>query len=248
MNLEAIKSGLIKFIERHRIAFNFLSSRHSQILELAALAATTYHYRVRGYAIHAENTNKGTFRLKATAKGEPSSFSWFVAERSSDVFEIHANLPVVGAYGSDRGVYVVDVGVTRSGWTPDPDACEAVRNEYLVTFVEAKALVVYPMLLAQFVGIVHEIKPTFLGERRPRGFVRAGHVDPTLVSLGYLNGIAESIYNAYPKRGYKIRVIPHFDVVVSVCRRESVSPWDRVPQMTRQRERRRRLASITTVQ
>jgi hypothetical protein len=36
------------------------------------------------------------------------------------------------------------------------------ENDQLMTFIESKSLTVYPMLLAQFVGIALEIKPAFV--------------------------------------------------------------------------------------
>ena len=123
---------------------------------------TSEHYRLTGSSVNIENGKNGFFSVKLSARGNPYNFSWFTCTRSDAAFEIHANLAVGGAH-KDKAVYVVDVAVVKPNKIPrakgnTPWVC--LDNANLVTFVEVKKLVVYPMLLAQFIGIVHEIKPS----------------------------------------------------------------------------------------
>lgn len=96
------------------------------------------------------------------------------------------NLLVRGAH--DEGVYCVDVGLVQPGVIPDTVSRKqkwiCVENESLITFAEVKRLVVYPMLLAQFIGIVHKIRPAFLEAPAPGGFDRYLHLPPTLMDVG----------------------------------------------------------------
>jgi hypothetical protein len=71
------------------------------------------------------------------------------------------------------------------------------------------------MLLAQFVGIVLEIKPAFIGRRRPRFHVVQDHFDPAMVALGSFSSTAAAIVDHYPGRGYRINVVPRFDAEVA---------------------------------
>lgn len=103
--------------------------------------------------------------MKLGSRGYPWNFSWFTCEGRGKTFELHSNLSVYSEYRRDNGVYVVDVGVAKGGVLPrsaPSSGWRAVENQHLVTFAEAKALVIYPMLLAQFIGIVTEITPIFL--------------------------------------------------------------------------------------
>jgi hypothetical protein len=63
----------------------------------------------------------------------------------------------------------------------------------------------------QFVGIVLEVKPTFVSGRRPRGHIVQDHFDPTMVALGSFSGNAHRIVQRYPQRGYRINVVASFD-------------------------------------
>lgn len=113
-------------------------------------------------------------------------------------FEIHTNLPVSDAIGTPGARYVVDVAVAEPGEIPQakPEkgeaSFEALDNLNLITFIEAKSLVVYPMLIAQFIGIVHELLPSFLKEAAPADFDVRNHFYPSLVSLGYLHEVGAS--------------------------------------------------------
>lgn len=226
MNVTAIKNQLRRFIKRYNTQFDNMGKRQSQLLELSALVIATQHYRKSGYQIVAKNLRAGEFRVKTGAPGKPFNFSWFEAKKNDDVIiEIHANFPIKSYYTLDNGIYVVDVGVIKAGHLPqtkrDKKDWKAMENDKLLTFIEAKKLVIYPMLLAQFIGIVHEIKPNFLGGRRPNGFLRDHHFDPALVSVGYVHGTSASIIDGYDRRGFKINIVPNFDVEVAKLRGDS---------------------------
>ncbi len=225
MDIRAVQNALRAFIKSHRTQFENLSSHGTHLLEMAGLAVVSEHYRRSGYHTEAENLFENRFRVKTGSRGYPHNFSWFVATRGSDKFEIHSNLAVAGHYGEDGGIYVVDVGVIRSGSTrtkADWKRFGAVDNSDLETFVEAKKLVVYPMLIAQFIGIVHELKPQFLRGQRPHKFLQQDHFYPLLISIGHLHGTAERITHALTKRRLLIHILPHFDITLAKMRGD---PW-----------------------
>ena len=125
--------------------------------------------------------------------------------------ELHMNLMVRSAH--DAGVYCVDVGIVEAGTIPaakptgtGPWLC--LENQHLVTFAEVKKLVIYPMLLAQFLGIVHEIKPGFLTSNCG---LKLPHISPMLIALGHFSGNAGIIVANYPHRGIHITVVENFD-------------------------------------
>lgn len=214
MDVETIKRGLTGFIRSHRTQFDDLAKSESALLEIGALALATQHYEREHYKVVARNLRGGEFRVKTTSSGRPENFSWFEVFRGSTHLELHANLPVRSAYGLDQGVYVVDVAVVRGGAVPlpSPKTWRAVDSDTLITFIEAKKLVIFPMLLAQFIGIVHELRPNFLvAPRRPYGFVAQGNFDPALVSIGYLHGISAGIERSFSDRNTRVRVVPSMD-------------------------------------
>ena len=217
MDVEKIKAALQGLIRRHRTVFERLSGRETQLLEIGALVLAAEHYKSHGYVVRMDNLQANRFRVKLGSRGKPFNFSWYAVSRGEEKFEIHSNLPVVGAH-NDGGIYVVDVAVVKAGGLPPPTKRElrrdwkAMENDVLVTFIEVKKLVVYPMLLAQFYGIVHEIKPAFV---ETQAADNADHFYPALVSIGYLSATSVQIRDGYKKRGFRLNVIPTFDDYIS---------------------------------
>jgi hypothetical protein len=228
MNVSRISGNLRAFIKAHGRQFSEIPRRESALLELGALVLSSEHYRLKGYTIQIENQQKGRFSVKLSSRGHPYNFSWFTCQKDKRKYEIHANLSVAGAHG-DGAIYVVDVAVTKADKIPKsrpkrPWLC--AKNSDLITFAECKKLVVYPMLLAQFVGIVHEIKPSFLGisnkqQRNPR------HFYPALLSTGYLTPNSSKILTGFGQRQYRLCVIHNCEKHLSDLQNgsASVSPF-----------------------
>ena len=173
MQADEVRRRLTRFFQARSTILENLARREHQLLELLSLTAVVRHYEAGGFRTIPQNLRAGRFRVKLSSKGYPWNFSYFELIRDGEVFEIRANIAVHGASTEDDGCYVVDVGVVQSGVIPTSrpkDAMWVVGNEALLTFVEAKDLVIYPMLLAQFIGIVHELLPRFIHQARPDGY------------------------------------------------------------------------------
>jgi hypothetical protein len=228
MDVDAVKAGLQALATRHRFTLLRYGARQAQVLEIAGLLSAAQHYHLAGYGVTAENLDPGdVFKVKLSTSRYPRRYSYFsVQDEGIDRWEIFGNLPVLGNYTTDGASYVVDVGVARAGSVKEVKAWPGLPNSELVTFAEVKNLVVYPMLLAQFVGIVHEITPGFLRGRLPWGFKRDRHFMPALITVGYLHKTAARIVHQYPIRGYRVKV--SFNLDDFVARRgwanSSVSP------------------------
>lgn len=220
VDAEEIAKSLRRFVQRYNTEFQKLSTRKSQLLEIGALMIAAQHYDLSGYDVHVRNLRKGQIRVKLGTRGDPWNFSWFEASKNGRSFEIHTNLPVADALATKGAKYVADVVVVPGDVVPHekPQAgqkWEMLANSDLITFIEAKALVIYPMLIAQFIGIVHELKPGFLEGKRPNGFKQAQHFDPALVSLGYLHGTCRHIVGGFKGRRVYIRIVDEFDRAIA---------------------------------
>jgi hypothetical protein len=97
---------------------------------------------------------------------------------------------------------------------------ECIPNDALLSFAEVKRLVVYPMLIAQFIGIVHEIKPEFLGPPIRNGFGSGGHIPPTLIALGTFSGNSKAIVEAFVRRKFQIHVAENYDMRLAQARKD----------------------------
>ena len=186
MNLEAIAASLESFVSKHQVTFQNLGTRQTQILELAATVGVIRHYSASGFAVSIQNPSaNNVFVLKSSTRGHPADYSRVQCVRGGHEIEIHTNLLVRGAH--DEGIYCVDVAVVRVDVVPHvktKDKWRCVENADLVSFGEAKKLVIYPMLLAQFLGIVHEIRPEFLLPQPRPDFGPGGYLPPVLMALG----------------------------------------------------------------
>lgn len=217
MDLAKIKAAVRRVIRRHAEAFEAIGSNQSKLLELASITGFAVHYKAKDFAVRVHNPRgKAYFAIKASTSGDPWNFSYFSARKEDLAVELHMNLKVRSAH--DTGVYCVDVGVVTADAIPKAKPAErwdCLPNDALVTFGEAKKLVVYPMLLAQFVGIVHEIKPAFL---RPLTIPQGDHPAPTLIALGHFSGNARAIVDAYRTRNISVNIAANYDVRLASVR------------------------------
>ncbi|MEQ8690196.1 MAG: hypothetical protein RIC89_05080 [Pseudomonadales bacterium] len=222
MDVDAVSTIIKSFLRKHKQTTYQLSTNQSKALELAVTIGVTEHYRSNGYEVSVVNPpkNPSAFVVKTSTRGYPWNFSKILIARDSRLYEAHMNLMVSSAH--DDGHYCVDVGVVKAGLVPDKQPAKpwkCAENDSLVTFAEVKKLVVYPMLLAQFVGIVHEILPSFIGGRLPYGFMSGDHLLPALASLGHFSGNATTIVNAYKKRNIRVAIATNFDIQIARVRR-----------------------------
>jgi hypothetical protein len=231
VDVAAVEDAIAEFARRHRVDFEATARRQSQWLEFGALVVVSQHYQRKGFAVRPMNLIAGRFKVKLSSRGRPRNFSWFEVSTPTGRFEMHSNLAVQGAY-DDGGVFVVDVGVVRAGAVSErPGGALSCDHRDLVTFAEVKALTVYPMLLAQFVGIVHELLPRCLPpvSRRPHGFHRQGHFDPALLSLGHFSGTSRLVADGFQARKYRLQVVPALDVKLAVLRGDPTAPSPLAP-------------------
>lgn len=189
---------------------------------------TSEHYRLQNYSVKVVNDKKGLFHAKLTSNGHPYNFSWFECERDSTTAEIHSNLAVAGAH-KDGAIYVVDVAVVKGNKVPHAKPkkkWKCLANSDLITFAEVKKLNIYPMLLAQFVGIVHEIKPKSLLGQMPSP-KKQSHFCPALISLGYLSGTSNKIIAGFSQRKYRLSIVHTFDAHIAQMKKgkATISPF-----------------------
>jgi hypothetical protein len=213
MDADLVSAELKSFFRTRKAPLSALSRQHSKVLEAGAAAYVARHYELKNYSVQPQSRNRGLFHVKPSAGGNFANYSWFECVRGNEQHAVRINVPVVSAFGVDDGVYVVDIAVTPLN---PPTATfdgspPAIANSDLLTFGEVKALRMYPMGLAHFIGIVHELQPRFITGRRRRGFVPSGHFDPTLFALGTLTPNSTRIVSHYRKRGMRLNIIPMFD-------------------------------------
>lgn len=226
MIIDEVENAVRRVLKRHPEALKAVASSQSKLLELAAVTGVAEHFKHLGFEIKvAGKTPSGAFLVKTSTRGYPWNFSRFEIASDGEKMEIHMNLMVRGAH--DEGVYCVDVGVVSAGVIPTKKSKEkwvCAPNKSLISFAEAKKLVIYPMLLAQFIGIVHELMPSFLKKSKKRP-AKNPHLPPALIVLGHYSGNSAKIVSAYKKRGINVMIAESYDYRLMRARKEKISPF-----------------------
>lgn len=211
MNVADLEKSIKQIIKDHAEAFKQIGSSQPKLLELAAVTGVAQHYKSQGYSVKVVNPKgKKSFSVKTSTRGFPWNFSRIHVSNGTDSAELHMNLLVRSAH--DEGIYCVDVGVVKQTFIPNEKpkgTWTCLDNDHLLTFAEVKKLVVYPMLLAQFIGIVHEIKPGFLSSPCP---LNPPHLPPILIALGHFSGNASVIVNGYASRDIHVTIAHNYDI------------------------------------
>jgi len=78
------------------------------------------------------------------------------------------------------------------------------------------------MLLAQFIGIVHEITPSRL-KKLKAGLPADNHFPPSLITLGYLTATSSKALKGFAKRKFRVCVVHNFDMYLLQMRRGETS-------------------------
>jgi hypothetical protein len=247
MGRRELAKALEKVILQYNETFGLLSKKDGALLELSAMMLAVQHYEQLNYKVKPiisddvrKEGKRVAFKPKWGTRGKPRKHSWWEIERDGEKYEIHMNAPVWDGISGKTGVYVVDVAVIKKeAVTTDDERYKAVtgfNNNDLITFMEAKSFPIYPMLVAHFLGIVHEIKPWALNGKTPYRFLKESHFDPTLLSRGVPKVNVGNLLRSLSKRKIKVRVIHNFEVYVqrgnlgkttkpSVLARNKTSVW-----------------------
>lgn len=224
MEIVELVESIRKVVADHIGALREIGESQTKLLELASVTGVVQHFAALGYDAQVSNPTGSTFRVKTSTRGFPWNFSYFTLQSGNEKIEVHMNLMVRSA--RDEGIYCVDVAVVKPGTILNPGKGQkwvCVENEALLSFAEAKKLVVYPMLLAHFIGIVHEVKPGYLSVSKEKVF---GLLPPVLITLGNFSGNSKAIVSNYPARDISVVIAENYDIRLARVRAGSfVSPF-----------------------
>ena len=236
IDFNRVANQVSDFLSRHKIHLHKITSKSTNVFEAFCFVLFVRYYEVAGYELKPQNMLDGKFRFKYNTRGYPWNYSYFVAtsessEQNQDstiLFEIRHNLKVAGAWIEKQAeetyppMFALDIAVVKPNSLPHLKRGQKrekekywAENNHLITFGEAKKLTAYPMLLAQFLGIVHEIKPEFLNpeEARASATISQQHPPPTLFTANHLTEGTKKVLQSFEERGFSVRVIEN--VVIS---------------------------------
>lgn len=219
MTLSKLAIEVSNAIREHKTTFTDINRRRTSLLELSALMLAVQHYERNGYkAIPRFGEQHKVFRPKWGSGGIPRKYSWWELTRDGSAYEAHLNAPVWDGHGGETATFVVDVGIITAEanivFDPEKKKLLGFKNDDMATFIESKGIPIFPMLIAQFVGIVHEIVPWAIIGKTPRGFLQKSHFDPALVSNGYPRANTSRLLSGLADRRIRVRVVPAFEQYV----------------------------------
>lgn len=239
--LTGLRNKVHDFLAMHRTEATQVASSLPHVFEAICYVLVLRYFESDGYRVEARRLIDGKFRFKYNTNGDPWNYSYFVVLRQDPatnicvpIAEVWHNQLVAGSWckaidlDGEVPLFAADVAVVRPNSVPTEDRPKRrkgipqpkprtwVRNEDLLTFGEAKCLVAYPMLLAQFFGIVHEIKPAFLEDRASND--EAPLLYPILFTDNILTKGAKKVILSFVNRGLTISVVPN----VSLAKEEEL--------------------------
>jgi hypothetical protein len=226
VNFSNLQQRTEDFLASHKTAIQNVTKNHNNIFEVSCFVVIAQYYEHIGYCLQIKNPVDGKFRFRYNTNGFPWRYSYLVActkENNQPVFEIWHNQKVAGEWSTDVDernfpLFALDIAVIKPGALPANLNFKSkgtgervwVNNDDLITFGEAKNLVGYPMLIAQFLGVVHEIKPSFLHEHIgnvPNDFYEHRHLPPSLITSGNMLSGALRVIKSFKDRNIEIIVI-----------------------------------------
>lgn len=197
------------FLSRHSSLFRSQGTRISHFFEMSCYNYVVKFYETNGFKVTPQNLQRGTFRYKISAVGNPENFSHFLVSKKVKEtlyeFEIHHNLSIECAYEKDI-FYTADISVIKKGsieridpptYSVKRSCCKSVNLE---TFFEVKHLSPFPELLFSFTGI----PDSFLIKEHRSKIIQ--HLAPSLLMSGRANFHSEKI-KSYLEKRYSINII-----------------------------------------
>lgn len=210
VDANAIGLTLRRFFKDEKEELSKFGSTINQVFESFVLASLATRYEKNGWGLTVVNPESQALssikelRLKFSTRGRPSAYTYFRCERSGEVVEIRHQLRVATRFHEDGqrppSNIVLDVAVIVPSDLSAYDTDQAVPNELLITFGEAKHMSAFAELIASFLGVVHEMQPERLTSRR----TTPTHPSPFLFVSGYLMRTARGLVQTVKKRQYDL--------------------------------------------
>jgi hypothetical protein len=217
LDVKATKDQIRGLFEEKKQSISHFGSKINQVFEAFVLCATIRWYEDHGWDVSIRNpVDRDTklpsqvIRLKFSTRGKPSNYTYASCQKGTSRVEVRHQLRV--ATYSERSPYLnANICLDVAAIEPDEDGVtffksdDAVPNNRLKTFGEAKHMPAYAELIASFIGMVHELQPDRLKCVR-RGTWNNDHPAPFLYVSGTLYSTAKAIVGTIEQRRYDIDV------------------------------------------
>jgi hypothetical protein len=199
-----VKQQLLTFFNKEKATIYSFGSKVNQTFEAHVLATVIKQYKSNGWTVQIISPiefGNPVFKLKFNTRGAPKGYSYVLCAKGSEACQIRHGLRVHTRSHKSKNLFsanvVCDIVVMKDIDIDSYTTNDALNNNELIAFGEVKHMSAFAELVANFIGLVHEIQPLKLKAIRKKTWIPGDHISPFLYVSGKLyqtaNGIAETI-------------------------------------------------------
>jgi hypothetical protein len=214
---DEVKKKLADFFTAYKSQIQDFGSTVNQTFEAFVFASLVKWYTNNGWHVEFKHPkpNSNYVKLKFSTRGQPSLYTYALCTKRNQKVQVRHGLRVATRHHRAGLTYsanvVLDVAVISDIDLSKHKTDDHVDNSYLITFGEAKHMSAFAELIANFIGLVHEVLPNKLNSLRlhSNSRKRRTHPAPFLYVSGYLYPTAQGIAETIKDRGYDIEIFDY---------------------------------------
>lgn len=210
------KNELKIFFQKQKADINSFGSTVNQTFEAAVFAKVIKWYQNNHWAVNIVNPSikgKQVFRLKFNTRGAPAGYSFVRCTKGSKSCQIRHGLRVHTKYHRQTNRYsanvVCDIVIMNDIDIHHYLSDDSLPNEELISFGEVKHMSAFAELLANFIGLTHELKPECLKRIRVHNWKMSDKISCFLYVSGLLYTTAKGIAETIRDRKFDIDIYSH---------------------------------------
>lgn len=217
INQAVLKERLATFFGDRGKDLSLFGRTVNQTFEAFVFATTAAWYREKQWTITFIHPEDGAnqpqpLKLKFSTRGRPSNYTYVQCLKDGQTRQIRHQIRVATrshrSNQKKRANICLDVAVIKPVDTSAFTTNDYIENRDLVSFGEAKHMSAFAELIANFIGLVHELQPGRLKRIRIKNFIPADRGDPSpfLYVSGHLYPTAQGLVETIERRKYDIDV------------------------------------------
>lgn len=209
----ATKKALKHFFKNEKPKISSFGSTVNQTFEASVFADCIKKYQTNKWVVAIKNpviNKRQAFRLKFSTRGAPSGYSYALCEKGAEECQIRHGLRVSTKHHKNKNAspanIVCDIAIIKNVNLESFKTNDALPNDQLISFGEVKHMSAYAELIANFIGMVHEIQPKRLKRIRLKTWKQSEHVSAFLYVSGLLYSTAKGINLTIEQRKFDMDI------------------------------------------
>lgn len=212
-NQDEVSTQLKDFFQKEKASINDFGRRVNQTFEAFVFASVIKWYKENGWTVVIVNpilNGRPVFVLKFNTRGAPPKYSYAFCNKDANFCQIRHGLRVHTKSYKTTNVksanIVCDISVINDIDLDYYRTDTALPNEELIAFGEVKHMSGYAELVANFVGLAHELKPDSLKFIRKKNWIKPDNISCFLYVSGILYTTAKGLEETIIKRRYDLDI------------------------------------------